>query len=379
MAPLAPPPVRLHLFVGPAVPAPAPKVVLDALQEVKVEVGSGASQSGFELTFAVSKDSQLQTLFLLTGGASIPILRVVIAVSVGGSTEVLMDGVMTHHEITTDTPTAMLRIKGKDLTAVMDVIPLDGLPYPAMPPAARVLIAVAKYAVLGCIPLVIPSVLEDIPIPIERIPRHQGTDYAYVKALADEVGYVFYIDPGPTPGASKAYWGPEIRIGTAQPALNLGLDGPHDNVTALSFSFDKEKKELPVVYIQEPFSKVPIPIPIPDITPLNPPLGLVPPLPPKITFLKDTAKLNPLGAAMRGIAYAGQHSDSVFATGKLDVARYGHVLKSRQLVGVRGAGTAFDGLYYVTNVTHELKRGSFTQSFSLARNALVSTLPKVPS
>jgi hypothetical protein len=304
---------------------------------------------------------------------------VVIAVSVGGSTEVLMDGVMTHHEITTDTPTAMLRIKGKDLTAVMDIIPLDGLPYPAMPQAARVLIAVAKYAVLGCIPLVIPSVLEDIPIPIERIPRHQGTDYAYVKALADEVGYVFYIDPGPTPGVSKAYWGPEIRIGTAQPALNLGLDGPHDNVTALSFSFDKEKKELPVVYIQEPFSKVPIPIPIPDITPLNPPLGLVPPLPPKITFLKDTAKLNPLGAAMRGIAYAGQHSDSVFATGKLDVARYGHVLKSRQLVGVRGAGTAFDGLYYVTNVTHELKRGSFTQSFSLARNALVSTLPKVPS
>ena len=46
----------------------------------------------------------------------------------------------------------------------------------------------------------IPSVLEDIPIPIERIPRHQGTDYAYIKALADEVGYVFYLDPGPVPG-----------------------------------------------------------------------------------------------------------------------------------------------------------------------------------
>ena len=124
---------------------------------------------------------------------------------------------------------------------------------------------------------------------------------------------------------------------------------------------------------------MPIPIPIPDVTPLNPPLGLVPPLPPKITFLKDTAKLNPLAAAMKGLAYAGQHSDSVFGTGSLDVVRYGHVLRSRQLVGVRGAGEAFDGLHYVSSVTSTLKRGEFTQSFSLARNGLLSTIPAVPA
>ena len=69
----------------------------------------------------------------------------------------------------------------------------------------------------------------------------------------------------------------------------------------------------------------------------------------------------------------------MFGTGTLDVARYGHVLKARQLVGVRGAGEAFDGLYYVTRVTDQLKRGEFTQSFSLARNGLLSTLPAVPA
>ena len=141
----------------------------------------------------------------------------------------------------------------------------------------------------------IPSVLEDIPIPIERIPRHQGTDYAYIKALADEVGYVFYIDPGPVPGVSKAYWGPEIRLGAPQPALERSLWTGRTTTSRTSrFAFDKERKELPIVFIQEPVSKAPIPIPIPDVTPLNPPLGVVPPLPPKITFLKDTAKLNPL-------------------------------------------------------------------------------------
>jgi hypothetical protein len=124
---------------------------------------------------------------------------------------------------------------------------------------------------------------------------------------------------------------------------------------------------------------VPILIPIPDITPFSPPLGLIPPLPPKITFLKDTAKLNPALALMRGLAYSAQHSDAVFGTGSLDVARYGHVLKSRQLVGVRGAGEAFDGLHYVTSVTSTLKRGEFSQSFSLARNGLLSTIPVVPA
>ncbi|HEY2937217.1 MAG TPA: hypothetical protein VGJ25_11500 [Gaiellaceae bacterium] len=375
-----PEPVRLQLMIGPGVPVPVPRDVLDAVQEVKVESGSGETQSGFEITFRISNRSPLHTLFLLTGGASIPILRVVIAVTLRGTTTVLMDGVMTHHEVRSDAgPTSTMVMKGKDGTALMDFVPLEGLPYPAMPPALRVLVALAKYAGLGIIPMVIPSVLEDVPIPIERIPRHQGTDYGYIKALAREVGYVFYIDPGPVPGTSKAYWGPEIRIGAPQPALDLALDGPHATVKNLAFRYDKEQKELPVVFIQEPASKAPIGIPILDVTPLNPSLGVVPPIPPRITFLKDTAKLNPLSAAMRGLAYAAQHTDSVFGTGALDVVRYGHVLKSRQLVGVRGAGEAFDGLHYVASVTSTLKRGEFTQSFSLARNALISTIPTVPT
>lgn len=371
--------VRLQLYVGPAVPIPAPRSVVDAVQEVKVETGSGATQSGFELTFKLSNRSPLHTLFLLTGGAGIPIVRVVIAVTVQGVTTVLIDGVMTNHEVRSDGgPTSTLVVKGKDLTAVMDVFPIDGLPYPAMPSALRVLTALAKYAALGLIPVVIPSIIPDIPIPTDRIPRHQGTDYAYIKALADEAGYAFYIDPGPVPGASKAYWGPEVRLGKPQPALNAALDGPHTNVESMQFTFDKERKELPVVYIQEPISKVPLPIPIPDITPLNPPLGLVPPLPPKVKNLNDTAKLNPAAAAMKGLAYASRHSDSVFGTGSLNVVRYGHVLRSRALVGVRGAGEAFDGLHYVSSVSSTLTRGSFTQRFTTARNALLSTVPVVP-
>ena len=152
------------------------------------------------------------------------------------------------------------------------------------------LVALAKYAAFGRHAAGDPERVEDVPIPIDRIPRHQGTDYAYIKALAEEAGYVFYIDPGPVPGVSKAYWGPEIRVGAPQPALNAGLDAARRTSTTLASRFDKETQGAAVVFIQEPVSKAPIPIPIPDITPLNPPLGLVPPLPPKIKFLQATRR-----------------------------------------------------------------------------------------
>ena len=370
--------IKLSLFIGP-VPVPAPVEVVEALSSATVDAGSGETQSGFELTFDLAARSPLRTLFLLAGGGGVPpLMRVVLVVRIGGNAESLIDGMVTHVEtVPGEGGVSKLVVKGKDLSALMSFIDFDGLPYPAMPPAVRVLLILAKYAAFGVIPMVIPSIVEDLPIPVERIPTQRGSDYAYVVALALQCGYVFYLEPGPLPATSKAYWGPEIRIGEPQPALSVNM-GALTNVDELSFNFDKEMKTVPVVFIQNPFTKAPIGIPIPDVTPLNPPLGLVPPLPPKVVNLHDTAHMSLASALMAGIAYAGQNSDSVFGTGRLDVGRYGRLLKSRQLVGVRGAGLAFDGLYYVKSVTHEIKRGEYKQSFSLARNGLVSTIPRVP-
>ena len=370
--------IQLHLLSGP-VPIPAPQEGVQALTSVMVEAGAGETQAGFELTFDLPARSPLRTLFLLTGGGSLPLMRVVLVVQFNGRAESVIDGVTTNVETQPgEGGVGKLVVKGKDMSALMDVIELTGLPYPAMPPAVRVLLVLAKYAAFGVIPLVIPSIVEDVPIPVQRIPQQRGSDYAYVKSLAQQCGYVFYLEPGPVPATSKAYWGPEIRVGEPQPALAVNMDGL-TNVEQLNFNFDKEKKTMPIVFLQEPISKAPIPIPIPDISPLNPPLGLVPPLPPQIKSLGNTAHMSPLSALMTGLAYASQHSDSVFGNGRLDVARYGRLLKSRQLVGVRGAGVPFDGLYFVKSVTHDIKRGEYKQSFTLARNALVSTFPTVPT
>ena len=370
--------VNLTLMIGPGVPLPVPREVMDALTSIEVTQASGDEESGFDLTFTLDKRSPLATLFLISGGASIPLVRVIVIATLGGSANVLIDGVITHHQVEpgANGGPSTLKIQGKDLTAVMGFIDFSGLPFPAMPPVARAALILAKYAWLGIIPMTIPSIAEDLPIPTDRIPLQIDKDLDYLKLLARSCGHVFYIDPGPAPGTSIAYWGPEIRVGAPQPALSIDMDA-HSNVESLSFRYETDRKEMPIVFIQESITKAPIPIPIPDVTPLNPPLGAIPPLPPKITLLKDTANMSIPGALMRGITYAAEHSDAVFANGTLDVLRYGHVLRSRRLVGVRGAGLAFDGLYYVKKVTHLLERGRFRQGFELARNGVVSTVPRV--
>lgn len=369
--------VHLTLQIGPGVPVPVPIEVVNAVESVKV-ISKATGVSGFELSFRIDARSPLQTLFLLGGGVSIPLVRVVIAVTVSGRTTVLMDGVMTDHSVTPDVKDGMtkLSIKGEDLSRVMDYIDFSGIPFPAMPPEGQVLACVGKYAVFGVVPMIIPSVAMDVTLPTMQVLRQQGTDLQHVKRLADMVGYVFYVSPGPVPGSSVAYWGPQIKWGEVQPAL--AIDADHStNVESLSFTFTNEGKSMPILMVQEPITKVPIPIPIPDVNPLVPPLGAIPPIPKHFPTIKGAAKLPPVRALLTGFAKSAQAADAVTATGTLDVQRYGQVLQPRKLVGLRGAGTAFDGLWYVTSVTSELKRGQYKQEFALSRNGLVSTLPTV--
>jgi hypothetical protein len=373
--------IHLTLMIGPVIAVPVPQVILDALTSVSVTSNSGpATPSVFELSFTLSNTSPLQTLFLISGGSPIPLVRVMLIATINGMPEVLIDGFMTDHHIApgSDSAHSTLTVKGQDTTAAMDYLDFSGFPFPALPAEARVAILLAKYAMFGVIPMVIPSIMMDVPNPLEQIPRQQGTDLNYINQLAENVGYEFYITPGPAPGVNVAYWGPRVTLGVPQPALNINMDA-FTNVESLNFSYANDRKSMPIVYIQEPISKVPIPIPIPDFNPLSPPLGIIEPIPTRFEPVEGASKLTAIQALLIGLARQSLTADAVTASGTLDVVRYGRPLKARQLVGVRGAGMAFDGLYYVKNVTHTIQRGEYKQNFTLTRNGLVSTVPAVPA
>src|SRR5215468_6840918 len=217
--------VQLRLLIGPVFPLTPPREVMDALSDVEVDVDD-VGQSGFKLTFSIDKQSPLQILFLLTGGLPLLFMRVVIVVVVNGVTNVLIDGVITNNSIAPGDKgsNSTLTLMGKDLTVLMDQSKWSGFPFPTMPAEARIALLLLKYAIFGVVPLIVPSVLLFVPIPIDQIPSQQGTDLEYIRYLADQAGYVFYIDPGPIPGVSRAYWGPQVKVGPVQPALGIDMD-----------------------------------------------------------------------------------------------------------------------------------------------------------
>src|SRR5262249_30066108 len=107
----------------------------------------------------------------------------------------------------------------------------------------------------------------------------------------------------------------------------------------------------------------------------------VPPLVPSPTearrtvLMRDTANQNPAQAATTALARATRSPDSVRGEGELDSVRYGKVLRARKLVGVRGVGFTYDGLYYVRSVTHAIARGQYNQRFSTTREGTGSLSP----
>ena len=375
--------VQLRLLIGPIIPLTPPREVMDALSEVEVKV-LDVGQSGFKLTFSIDKQSPLQILFLLTGGMPLLFMRVVIAVVVNGTTNVLIDGVITDNNIAPGDKgsNSTLTLMGKDLTALMDQSKLSGFPFPALPAEARVALMLLKYAIFGVIPLVIPSVLLFVPLPIDQIPSQQGTDLEYIRYLADQAGYVFYIDPGPIPGVSKAYWGPQIKVGIAAAGAERRHGRIHQRREPALLLRSGEEQDPAGLHLQLANRRQ-----LPDSDAADHAAESAAGRDSAAAHEPASARSEPFRRRSREAADPAGHHDGPGARGAKcrggflrGLARrhaLPQVLKARQLVGVRGAGPAFDGLYYVKSVTHKIKRGEYKQDFTLTRNGLVSTVPTV--
>src|SRR5215213_8681500 len=195
--------IHLTLLIGPAVPIAAPQLVIDSL--TAVQVNSSKDRSGFQLTFAVSKQSSLLTTMLSAGYFDPMITRVIIIVTLGGMPNVLMDGIVTRQELapSNEPGQSTLTITGEDLSVLMDIVEFK-IPYPAMPDIAQINLILAKYLAFGIIPAVIPPIISTIQSPTDGFPVQTSTDLNYIRNLAQDCGYVFYVEPGPAPGTSIA-------------------------------------------------------------------------------------------------------------------------------------------------------------------------------
>ncbi|HYW10208.1 MAG TPA: hypothetical protein VE913_24800, partial [Longimicrobium sp.] len=229
----------VSLMVGPVLAVDAPASLMESIRSVQVTQSEAGS--GFQIAFDVDPapgasgstgPGLLHSLLLK------PYNRVVISAALNGTPTVLMDGVITHMELSPAQggQPGTFTITGSDLTAVMDLWERSR-EFPAASGAMAVAEILLPYVIYGILPIIIPSGLSVPPLPVSRIPIQNGTDLAYIRDLACQNGYDFHLRPGPVPLTNVAYWGPRVRIGIPQPALSVNM-GPGTNVDALTFSYD---------------------------------------------------------------------------------------------------------------------------------------------
>jgi hypothetical protein len=372
--------LRLTLLVGPTVAVPAPPMLMDALDQVEV-TRSDAGRSGFQLTFTAGRggltglmDYPLLTLPLLK-----PFNRVILILTFNGVPRVLMDGIITHQQLvpSNDPGSSTLTITGEDVSVMMD-LEEKSVEHPAQIDSVIALKLIAAYARFGLVPVVIPPAAIDVPLPVERTPVQQGTDLAYLSQLAERHGYVFYVTPGPAPFVNTAYWGPPKRVGVPQRALSINM-GPESNVDSLSFRTNALQPTLTKGQIQD--RKTNLTLPVRTFASTRVPLSTQP------GWLVNKANLRSAQLRYSGLsinqafgraqATTDASTDALTAEGQLDGLRYGGVLQPGGVVGVRGAGFAHDGLYYVKRVSHKLARDTYTQNFTLTRDGTGSQSPLV--
>jgi len=373
--------IHLTVLIGPTVPMPAPPTILEAMESVEVTHQDQGS-SGFQLVLKVGRSgpADLMEFNMLKNPLLKPFNRIILVVTFGAVPRVLMDGIITHQQLSpNNTPGASrMTITGEDVSVMMD-LEEKSAEHPAQDETVIANKIILSYAQYGLVPMVIPPAAVDPPVPTDRTPVQQVTDRQHLIDMAARHGYVFYVTPGLVPGQNTAYWGPPIRAGLLQKALSMNM-GPDTNVEQLSFSNDALRPAFQSGSVQDRQTNQATPVETfaSTRTPLSSqPAWLVnQPNVRSRQFRRSGLNISQAYAQAQGLSDAST-DDVVTANGELNALNYGDLLQPRGLVGLRGAGYSYDGAYYVKNVTHNIKPGEYKQRFTLTREGTGALTPVV--
>jgi hypothetical protein len=307
---------------------------------------------------------------------------VILVVLFGGRPRVLMDGLITNQQFSpgSNPGTATLTLTGEDVSIAMDMEKKRS-EYVGRDETMIAMQIIESYAQYQLVPDITPPPVLDVPLPIERTPTQQHTDLDQLKRMAQRFGYVFYVTPGPFPGMNTAHWGPPQRISLPQRALTVS-QGPEQNVDQISFAYNGLAATAVKDVVQDRLTNMTLPV-LAFFSTRVPPLAAMPALPfqfpnVRMSLLDKSAGLSWAEAQSRAQGVSNKSIDSVVtAQGELDALRYGDLLEARGIVGLRGAGFTYDGLYYVKSVSHAISKGQYKQRFNLTREGTGAITPVV--
>lgn len=361
--------------------SPAPAMLAEALQKIEVtqsDTAPGVCQFTFhaDRTAGVAPDYALITANLLQPGK-----RIAATVTLNGTSQVLFDGFISNQELshTTSFGASTLTVTAQDVSLLMDLHEISDQ-YPGMGDAVIVAAVLARYMLFGVLPEIVPPLASFLSDPLYQVPQQNATDRAYLRQLAAQYAYVFYIRPGPALGTNTAYWGPPPRLLPPQPALTVNV-GPASNVQSISFTHDALSAQLVHGWVQD--AELDEVLPVATLSGLRLPVLAAKPAPLSDFPLTRSAQFTDTRptiaeALIEAQALTDASTDDVLVgQGSLDVLRYGSILTAPGVVGVRGVGLSYDGLYYVQSVTHSISRSAYQQKFTVKREGQMTTVGTV--
>jgi hypothetical protein len=374
--------VRANILIGPSpVALPMPIEALQAIEELEIKL-SDTGPSGFKLVLHAGRNGPLdflETPFVADPRFSVG-ARLVVTIICDITPTVIFDGLVSERHVSPGSGPrdGRLTLLGRDLSVEMDK-EVKQAEHPAMDETAIATIIAASYAQFGMIPMVMPPKVIDQPIPIDRTPQQRCSDWAYLKHMATRHGYETYVDPGPAPLTNTLYWGPNPRPGIQQRAITIN-SGPASDAYDVNITHSAEK--LTIVQGQVADRTTGTTMPVLALVPSTEPMGLLPEGIARMGQTRivplDCSGLNFAQAMARAQAIVDESArDVVKVTGTLNAAQYNGALKARDKVDLRGAGLTFNGTYKVSEVTHKLKPGSYSQGFVLTRGELGPKMPMV--
>jgi hypothetical protein len=373
--------IYMQLLLGPAVVAPAPADIVQAIKSVEV-TNTDAGRDGFQIAFSIGRDSNNPLEYSIFRRMLVkPFTRVVIMAALGVKRKILIDGFITNHQFNpSDAPgESTLTVTGEDYSILMDMHEIPET-HTAQPDYVIANKLIARW---GLVPMVVPPPQIEMPKPTENGPAQLTTDLAFLKQMARKYNFIFYIEPTDIVGVNRAYWGPSIVMDAApQKALSTNM-GPSTNILSISFQYNALEPTMVFGMVQDKdLQNVTIPVIVP--LPLPPYMAKYPAhifnLPHvRNKIYRSYGDQSTLQAYIEAIGEVDGSRNAVTGSVELDTLRYGEILRARRLVAVRGAGLEYDGLYYVKRVTHKIERGSYKQSISLAREGTGSIIPGVVS
>lgn len=203
---------------------------------------------------------------------------------------------------------------------------------------------------------------------LERVVTQRGTDFGLLRRLARAANMQVYVEPGSEPGSSDGHFR-RLPTDDDDDLPELILTGAERNLNRLVLEFDVLS---PVAATAEAIDPADLQV---------------------LSATADSAADQPLGdtathriadpGTVFGDADGGDQTEldalvqasvdrgafAYSAEGEVSAEIYPGVLRPYRTVAVAGAGTRLSGRYLVSEVTHQLCDRSYTQSFTLRRNA----------